>query len=167
MHTLSGSMSVTDWTFFFHQNNTGSHDRGNETWDAHESFFGTDVLISKARLPSCEPTGLIVTEQLCSAKADVSFWDTNWSHVPELQGRHLTWLQKMAPVFLPHNCHFSVSCFLKACVECFSPVVLSHQLARHSSFPALYLCVIVYMRMIIAATIDAWKPLVSDVLFSL
>lgn len=52
---------------------------------------------------------------------------------------HLPWLQKIAPVFPLHNLtmpSFSVSCFLKACVECFTPVVLSLQNAWHSFFPA-------------------------------
>lgn len=70
MHAVSVNMSVADWTFFFHQINTSSHDRGNETRDAH---FGTAVLILMARLASCERTGLFVTQQLCSAKANGNF----------------------------------------------------------------------------------------------
>lgn len=112
VHAVSVNMSVADWTFFFHQIYTSSHDRGNETRDAHESFFGTAVLILMARLASCERTGLFVTQQLCSAKADGNFWDNNWSHMPELRGRHLTWLQKMAPIFLLRNLTVPFQCFM-------------------------------------------------------
>lgn len=56
----------------------------------HEVLTSLDLKrllnIWMAHLALCERIGLLVIEQLCSAKADVNFWENNWSHVAELCG---------------------------------------------------------------------------------
>lgn len=125
--------------------------------------------ILMACLASCERIGLFVAEQLCSAKADVNFWDSNWSHMLELCGPSSDMIAENCPHFFytTWRCHFSVFyAFWRLVWNVFtcgsvSPTCPTLIISSH-----LYLSLIINMCILMAATIDAWKPPVSEMLYS-
>lgn len=167
---LSANMSVADWTFYlYNQNNTISHDHGNETWGVYESWFKRPVENLNGMFGFVSKVWSF-GHWFASAQADVNFWENNWSHILEMCGPPSDMIAENHP-------HISSTQLAGAIFQCFMlfegscGMVLSCG-SVSSTCPALvissYLCLslIVEMCIIMAAAIDAWKPSVSNRLCS-